>query len=77
MHKEYPIPSTPATKVPKVDGFITDYLNAISQEQWCGINESSVCISESVWPNGVQWGELIDNNLLMLVCMCMMSFNVP
>ena len=30
MHKEYPIPSTPATKVPKVDGFITDYLNAIS-----------------------------------------------
>ena len=28
MHKEHPVPSTPATKAPKVDRFVTDYLKA-------------------------------------------------
>ena len=28
MHKEHPVPNTPATKAPKVDGFVTDYLKA-------------------------------------------------
>jgi len=30
MHKEHPVPNMPATKAPKVYGFITDYLKSSS-----------------------------------------------
>ena len=59
MHKEHPVPNTPATKAPKVDGFVTDYLKAaFPQERRRRVNKGAVCAVESMWPNGVYVGRV-------------------
>ena len=56
IHKEHPVPNSPATKVPKVDGFIN------SQEQRCRVE---ICAVEGVCgPMACMWSELIDDDLL-------------
>ena len=65
MHKEHPIPSTPANKALKVDGFVTDYLKATFPRS----NDAELMKIQSVLlkvrgPIACMWAELIDNDLL-------------
>ena len=64
-HKEHPVPNTPATKAPKVDGFVTDYLKAAFPKSDDGelIKVQSVLL-KVCGTMACKWAELIDNNLL-------------
>ena len=65
MHKEHPVPNTPATKAPKVDGFVTDYLKAAFPKSDDGeLIKVQSALLKVCGPMACMWAELIDNNLL-------------
>ena len=65
MHKEHPMPNTPATKAPKVDGFVTDYLKAAFPKSNNGeLIKVQSALLKVCGPMACMWAELIDNNLL-------------
>ena len=65
MHKEHPIPKTPATKAPKVDSFVTEYLesNFPKSEDAKLLKVQSVLL-KVCGPMVCMWAKLMDNNLL-------------
>ena len=65
MHKEHPVPSTPATKAPKVDGFITDYLkSSFPRSDDTELMKVQSALLKVCGPMACMWAELIDSNLL-------------
>ena len=65
MHKEHPVPSTPATKAPKVDGFVTDFLKAtFPRSDDAELMKVQSALLKVCGPMACMWAELIDNNLL-------------
>ena len=65
MHKEHPVPNTPATKAPKVDGFVTDYLKAAFPKSDDGeLIKVQSALLKVCGPMACMWAELIDNKLL-------------
>ena len=65
MHKEHPVPNTLATKAPKVDGFVTDYLKAAFPKSNDGeLIKVQSALLKVCGPMAYMWAELIDNNLL-------------
>ena len=65
MHKEHPVPSTPATKPPKVDGFVTDFLKAtFPRSDDAELMKVQSALLKVCGPMACMWAELIDNNLL-------------
>ena len=66
-HKEHPIPSTVTTKVPKVDGFVTDYLKVTftrSDSAELKVQKVHFALLKVCGPMTCIWAELFDNNLL-------------
>ena len=61
-HKEHPIPSTLATKAPKVNKFVTDYLKVRSDD--VELMKVQSTLFKVCGPMACVWAELIDNNLL-------------
>ena len=65
MHKEHSIPSTPAIKAPKVNGFITNYLKAtFPRSDYAALTKVQSALLKVCGPMACMWAELIDNNLL-------------
>ena len=65
MHKEHPVPNTPATKAPKVDGFVTDYLKAAFPKSDDGeLIKVQSALLKVCGPMACMWAEMIDYNLL-------------
>ena len=56
MHKEHPVPNTPATKVSKVDGFITEFLKGSFPKS--DDTDLTKVQSEGVWSNGMHVGRV-------------------
>ena len=65
MHKEHPVPKTPATKVPKVDSFVTEYLKSnFPKSEDAELSKVQSALLKVCGPMACMWAELIDNNLL-------------
>ena len=65
MHKEHPVPNMTATKAPKVDGFITDYLkDSFPKSNDTELMKVQSAILKVCGPMACMWVELIDNDLL-------------
>ena len=65
MHKEHPVPNTPASKAPEVDGFFTDYLKAAFPRSDDGeLIKVKSTLLKVCGPMACIWAELIDNNQL-------------
>ena len=65
IHKEHRVPSTPATKAPKVDRFATDYLKAtFPRSNDVELMKVQSALLKVCGPMVCMWPELIDNNLL-------------
>ena len=65
MHNKHPIPNTPATKVPKVDGFITQFLKgSFPKSDNTELTKVHCALLKVCGPMVCMWAELIDNDLL-------------
>ena len=65
MHKEHPVPNTPATKAPKVDGFITEFLmGSFLRSDDTELTKVQSALLKVCGPMACMWAELIDNDLL-------------
>ena len=65
MQKENPVPSSPATKTPKVDGFVTDYLKAtFPRNDDAELMKVQSTLLKMCGPMACMRAELIENNLL-------------
>ena len=65
MHKTHPVPKTSATKVPKVDRFITDYLKSrFPKGEDSELAKIEAGLLRVCGPMTCLWAELINNSLL-------------
>ena len=65
MHKEHPVPRTPAMKVPKVDRFVLDHLNKrFPRSRDAELGTIQAALLRCAGPLSCLWSELIDNDLL-------------
>jgi len=54
--QENPVPSIPASKAPKVDGFITDYMKSSSFKS---DDAGEICTAEGMGPNAMYVGTAV------------------
>ena len=64
MHKVHPVPSTLATKAPKVDRYVTNYLKAtFPRSDDAELMKVQSTLLKVCGPMACMWAELIDNSL--------------
>ena len=65
MHREHPIPDTPAAKAPTVDKFITKYLKGnFLQKDNVDLSKVQSTLLKVCGQLACMWAELINNSLL-------------